>query len=57
MQKTKIFGKGQKALESDGTGIGLYLVEALVTRYGGSVWVEDTDTGGSLFTVELPIAD
>ncbi|WP_340100399.1 PAS domain S-box protein [Salinibaculum salinum] len=40
-QKEDIFGKGEQGLESDGTGIGLYLVQTLVDSYGGSVWVED----------------
>ena len=38
-----IFGKGEKGLESKGTGIGLYLVNQLVEQYGGSVWVEDRE--------------
>ena len=71
-QKTTIFGRGEKGLESDGTGIGLYLVNTLVENYGGDVWVEDragsTDTAGrrpqasnndpkgARFVVELPTA-
>jgi len=39
--KETIFGKGKQGLDSDGTGIGLYLVQSLVDRYGGDVWVED----------------
>lgn len=38
-RKSKIFGKGERGLDSDGTGIGLYLVSTLVDRYGGDVWV------------------
>ncbi len=53
-QKTQIFGKGDKGLESTGTGIGLYLVYRLVEIYGGDVWVEDNDPEGSVFHVELP---
>jgi signal transduction histidine kinase len=56
-QKQAIFGKGERSLESAGTGIGLYLVETLVTEYGGDVWVEDTDPEGSVFSVELPTAE
>ena len=55
-QKDEIFGKGERDLDSAGTGMGLYLVETLVTSYGGEVWVEDDDPKGSIFVVELPKA-
>jgi PAS domain S-box-containing protein len=48
-----IFGKGEKGLESKGTGIGLYLVIQLLEEYGGDVWVEDNDPHGAVFVVEL----
>ncbi|MDY7081345.1 MAG: PAS domain S-box protein [Halobacteria archaeon] len=53
--KQEIFGKGEKGLESEGTGIGLYLVDTLVSQYGGDVWVEDNDNEpeGSVFKVKL----
>ncbi len=53
-QKETIFGKGEKGLDSPGTGIGLYLVRTLVDQYGGDVWVEDNEPEGSVFYVELP---
>ena len=56
-QKAALFGKGQKGLESGGTGIGLYLVRTLVDRYGGEVWVVDNEPKGTVFVVDLPIAD
>jgi signal transduction histidine kinase len=51
-QKEAIFGKGDRGLESAGTGIGLYLVETLVTNYGGEMRVEDNDTEGSVFVAQ-----
>lgn len=56
-RKREIFGKGNKGLESTGVGLGLYLVYTLVESYGGAVWVEDSDPTGTVFVVELPIAD
>jgi PAS domain S-box-containing protein len=52
-QKDAIFGRGEGGLESPGTGIGLSLVETLVEDYSGDVWVEDADSGGAVFSVEL----
>jgi signal transduction histidine kinase len=54
-QKATLFGKGERDLESTGSGMGLYLVDTLVTSYGGEVWIEDNDPEGSIFVVELPI--
>ncbi|WP_340097899.1 PAS domain-containing sensor histidine kinase [Salinibaculum salinum] len=56
-QKDDIFAKGETGLESEGTGIGLYLVQTLVSEYGGTVTVTDNDPDGAVFTVTLPLAD
>jgi PAS domain S-box-containing protein len=56
-QTEAIFGKGEKGLDSDGTGMGLYLVQRLVDTYGGDVRVEDAETGGAAFVVELPTVE
>lgn len=53
-QKGSIFQEGEKGLHSEGTGLGLYLVQTLVERYDGEVWVEDNQPAGSVFVVELP---
>jgi signal transduction histidine kinase len=55
-RKESVFGKGEKGLDSEGTGIGLYLVHTLVEQYGGSVRVADNEPGGAAFVVELPKA-
>ena len=54
-RKEEVFGKGNKGLESPGTGLGLYLVNTLVEQYDGRIWIEDNDPNGSVFVLELPV--
>jgi PAS domain S-box-containing protein len=56
-QKDAVFGKGEKGLDSRGTGIGLYLVSLLVDRYGGEVDVSDNEPEGAVFSVTLPTVE
>jgi signal transduction histidine kinase len=55
-RKETIFQQGEMGLDSEGTGLGLYLVETLVDRYDGSVYLEDNDSTGAVFVVELPVS-
>lgn len=50
--KSVIFDRGETG-SGGGTGLGLYLVDTLVTRYGGDVWIEDNDPTGTIVHVEL----
>ncbi|WP_058826312.1 histidine kinase N-terminal 7TM domain-containing protein [Haloferax sp. Q22] len=52
-RKEEVFGRGEKGLESPGTGLGLYLVDTIVSGYGGDVWVEDNEPRGAVFVVRL----
>jgi len=52
-RKEAIFGKGDKGLESSGTGIGLFLIGELVDTFGGEVWISDNDPEGTVFSIEL----
>ncbi len=42
--------------EKSGTGLGLALVETIVEKYGGQIWVESEYGRGSRFTFTLPLA-
>jgi PAS domain S-box-containing protein len=52
-RRDEVFQRGTHGLDSDGSGIGLYLVDTLVDAYGGDVWIEDNDPSGTVFAVEL----
>lgn len=51
--KDDIFEEGETGIDSEGTGLGLHLVDTLINRYDGAVRVEDNEPEGSIFTVEL----
>lgn len=39
-----------------GTGLGLAIVNDFVKLQGGRIWVDDAETGGALFCIELPVS-
>lgn len=55
-RRDEIFGRGERGLESPGSGIGLYLVDTLVKLFDGEIAVTDNEPEGSVFTLTLPTA-
>lgn len=58
-QKDKIFSKlfradNVKAMDTDGTGLGLYLVKSVLDYIGGNVWFETAEGKGTIFYVLIP---
>lgn len=53
-RRRKVFERGQKGTGSSGTGFGLYFVDSMIESYGGRIWIEESDSGGAEFVVELP---
>ncbi|MFT4922135.1 MAG: signal transduction histidine kinase, partial [Haloarculaceae archaeon] len=56
-RKTEVFEKGHRRADSDGTGLGLYLVKTLVDQYGGDISIEDNDPEGTVFVIEFDRVD
>ena len=53
-QLFKRFFRGQHAQHLQGTGLGLYLVQAIAKRHGGSVSVRNLPVRGCEFCLRLP---
>jgi len=51
------FFRGKTAKKLEGSGIGLTVVERIVTAHGGEVQIVDPPSGGARFVVEIPGPD
>lgn len=61
-QQGKLFGKffrGANAvkLETEGSGLGLFIVKNIVRQHGGDVWMKSEEDKGATFYVALPVQE
>ena len=60
-QQSKIFKKFFRAdnvvdKETDGTGLGLYIIKEIVEKSGGKIWFSSKENQGSTFFVSIPLS-
>lgn len=55
--RKNVFDRFWQAKETNrlGTGLGLAISKGIVESHGGSIWVEENPTGGSIFNLTLPL--
>lgn len=61
-QQAQVFSKlfradNVKLQDTEGTGLGLYIVRSIVQHSGGTIWFTSTEGKGSTFVVAIPLAD
>ncbi len=56
----KLFSKFFRAanvihLQTDGSGLGLFIVKSIIMRHGGQIWVDSEEGKGTTLTVIIPV--
>jgi PAS domain S-box-containing protein len=54
---TKLFrADNARVVESEGTGLGLYIIKSIIERGGGRTWFVSEENKGTTFFVEIPLS-
>ncbi len=54
---TKLFrADNARLVESEGTGLGLYILKSIVEKGGGKIWFESVENKGTTFYLTMPLA-
>lgn len=58
----KLFSKFFRAanvihLQTDGSGLGLFIVKSIIMRHGGQIWVDSEEGKGTTFTIVVPVVE
>jgi signal transduction histidine kinase len=61
-QQSNIFGRFFRApnairIQTDGSGLGLFITKSIVERHGGKIWFESVQNQGTTFYFTLPITE
>ena len=61
IQQKKIFQKLFRAdnvreTDTEGTGLGLYIIKSIVDNTGGKIWFESVENKGTSFSFTIPLS-
>ena len=62
LQQQRVFERffradNAKKIDTEGSGLGLYLAKNIVEAHGGKIWFVSKEQEGTTFTLSLPLAD